>query len=364
MLLRLYLIRNTFVSNQFITQLKQKTMKKTFTITAILLLAFTGAMAQAPYALTTYTMTYTPLSGATLASGTTPWGNQGTMFYIPMPFPAKMGGVTIPHTAVWDNGGDMFSDTSGTMDMFQNVYTPFNTDRGQGTGISKSPIRYTTTGTSPNRIFKIEDFNLGFEVDKDTFGTLNDSFSTQFWIYETSNIIEIHYGDHKINPVYAHKYFGSNHNVCDSPGFVGYFHDLTGTTVGWFASADPTNATLDSFKPGTPFYPNYTTPLWYFPPSGTVYRFTPASILETGTVADKISSVVYPTVCSGLLNVKYEETGSAAYTIFSVKGVNTGISGELKQGNNTIDASHLPSGMYLVKLQTGSQMEVCKFIKR
>jgi hypothetical protein len=135
---------------------------------------------------------------------------------------------------------------------------------------SRSPIRYLTTGTAPNRIFKLEIANGGFYNEYDFYNTMSDSFSLQVWVYETSNIVELHYGPSRIT--HAADYF----NFGNGPLVMYAKHaDFDMGTAGsvYFLEGAASAPALDSVDlPNQP-----ATALNSWPASGKVYRFTPTA---------------------------------------------------------------------------------------
>ena len=135
---------------------------------------------------------------------------------------------------------------------------PFDTDlidRGDFTGISKSPIRYKVEGAAGSRILKIEWKNVGFYEEGDFYGTLNDFISFQLWLYEGSNTIEMHYGAHQVT----------------DPS-VNYFGE-TGPLVG-LADEALSNIYLLSGNPANPLVASSFSTLNGTPANGTIYTFT------------------------------------------------------------------------------------------
>ena len=64
----------------------------------------------------------------------------------------------------------------------------------KGVTSSVSPISYLRSGTPGSQILKIEWNNVGFYNDI----TLNDFINVQLWLYESTNLIEIHIGPNSV----------------------------------------------------------------------------------------------------------------------------------------------------------------------
>jgi hypothetical protein len=158
------------------------------------------------------TGTYTALTGTTLCTGTgagtsSSWYQGGAANVagsgIPLGFNFVFDCVTYTSLGVHTNGFIWFGSGtpgatalapignasanlggSGTINGIVSAYGG-NTATMQGSAAG-SYIRYTTTGTSPNRIFKVE--WRGYRV---TGGSGNATLpSYQLWLYETTNVIE------------------------------------------------------------------------------------------------------------------------------------------------------------------------------
>lgn len=239
-----------------------------FFLAAILLLSAT-AHAQFRYTFKDTTTPYAPLSGASSLNGSTVWDDED--FSTTMPFSWKLDS-NLTETSFNLSLGifGVFHSVTSYMDMNGFYFGDMDAaDRGTLTGTSSlSPIRYLTIGTAPNRIFKLEFANAGFYDEYDLYQTMNDSFSMQVWIYETSNIVEYHYGPSHIT--YASDYFGIN-GTGPSIGYMKHADFVGGTGDLYFLTGNASSPTLDSAM--LPSFP--ATALNSWPASGEVYRFTP-----------------------------------------------------------------------------------------
>ena len=112
-----------------------------------------------------------------------------------------------------------------------------------------SKIVYLTEGVSPNKIFKLEYNNVGFE-DGDSSHFTN----FQLWLYETSNIIEMHYGPNN---------FDSTCWWYKKGAYVGL--DTMNSYTLFLLAGSPSNPTLLEAD----------TQLIGGPANGIIYRFSP-----------------------------------------------------------------------------------------
>ena len=190
-----------------------------------------------------------------------------------MPFSWVMDGtINLPNLPLLTELGSTCADTSNFGDVNGFMFADITelTDRGAIGTASRSPIRYTTTGTTPSRIFKAELFSTGFANELYAYNTLNDSANIQIWIYETSNIVELHYGASRIT--HGSDYFASGTN---SPliGYLKHIDLLAGSTGEIYYVNNASTAAIDSLPITAPNPPTNSIAAW--PASGRVFRFTP-----------------------------------------------------------------------------------------
>ena len=226
-------------------------------------------------------------------------------------------------------------------------------DRGRNAGIAKSDIRYATAGTAGSRIFKLEVYNAGFEVEFFDNGELKDSISFQMWLYEGSDIVELRYGSSMVSNF--SKYFfpkmavGYVKNMDTNTGNFEKFYLLNGT------AAAPVLDSITSFS---------NKGLSTIPVSGTVYRFTPkgkaSGIVQVaaGTLAK-----VYPTQCSNQVTIERTGTAPLSYIIISSNG-QLAAQGTAGGSRTAVDLSGMTAGSYFIKLVDGNQAcEIQQIIK-
>lgn len=330
-------------------------MKRYLTIiTAALTVGFTSVKAQMPYNLTVQNQAYTPLTGATSVNGTNPWTDTSS-FSIPIGFNFKLGGKTITRLGL-SNMSTFATDTTGTISGFDFIGSSL-IDRGIKGTTSKSPIRYTSTGTTGNRIFKLEIFNAGFWDEDDIHSTLNDSLNFQVWLYESTNAVELRYGPSKISH-YSDYFFAGG-------PLVGFIKDLETDSEDfdkiYLLKGTATAPVIDSISsPPSSNIPHLTA----YPASGTVYRFVPKAS-STG-VNEMIATdyvKVFPTVCTDKLTVVNNNQQDMQYKIVSLSGTVLA-KGVINNGNNVLNVSHIPTGMYALSLTDSKGQTTYKFVKQ
>lgn len=299
---------------------------------------------------------YNPLSTGTNVSSSLVWDEEN--FKFPMGFTVDIDGKTTSDFSFlsWMGVGPS-TDTLGVVNGFFSFAATDLVDRGAISGTPSSPLRYTTSGTAPNRIFKFEAFNAGFFDEGDIYGTLKDSVNFQMWVYETTNIVELRFGSSKIT--YPSDYF----YVGNSPLF-GYVKDFdldAGTlTKAYSLTGTPSSPTVDSF---TSIMSTTLPVLSSYPANGTVYRFIPkavASKIGESTIANQFS--VYPTVTRDMINVDYTQSKASKVEIVAangqlVKTIN------INSGNHQIDVSNLANGNYILNVANADGNASFKFVK-
>lgn len=331
-------------------------MKKLL-FTVLTALSAMSAQAQFNYVFSKHTSApYVPLTAGTSVNGNIVWDDEN--FKMPIGFNFDMDGITTDSIGIYYMG-PICTDTLGTVNAFvANMIDLTDRNYDTGTTVSLSPVRYQLTGTAPNRIFKLEIFNAGFYDEWDIYNTMNDSVNYQFWLYETSNIVEIRFGDAYIN--HADDYFSNDSNVLNT----GYLKQISllGFTVDnfYFVKGDTSAPTIDStmdiqndINEGLNAWPSY----------GTVYRFEPPTLSVKNAMAALKNVTVYPTQAQQEVFVENGSKEAINYTIISMNGAAVNVSGRLANGKNTIDVSKLASGNYVLQLSSDKIAKGVKFTK-
>jgi hypothetical protein len=331
-------------------------MRKQLLIAICLLLGIEGAKAQFNYSITVLNQAYMPLSGATTSlNGSNIWDDED--YLVTLAFPFKVNGIVTNQIGLIA-GQIAATDTNysttpitGFVMVGADIY-----DRGNAAGgMSRSPIRYQYAGTAPNRIFKLEVYNAGFYDEGDVYGTDNDSISYQIWLYETSNVFEIHYGPSLIS--HAGDYFSTN----GKPN-VGFFKNINLNTgavdMFYYLEGAPSSPTLDSTNNLITLADGLNT----YPSNGTVYRFAPPTVGVTDIAAGLKNVDVYPTICTDKITVAHNEQ-KLSYQIISLSGALLSSQGTLHSGVDHIDISSLPAGLYMLNLQSDKGRKVVRFTK-
>jgi len=185
---------------------------------------------------------------------------------LPIPFTFTYFGMPYNSLFAFTNGfvelGGNLSSTSQYGAVIPNTANPNNIIAGvwddlNVTGAGAN-IRYFTNGTTPNRVFVVEYNNVKFFNGFSNNGNL----TFQIKLFETSNRVEIHIQD-ATDPT------PSNH-------FIGI--ENVGGTLG----AAPAGR--------NPFTTNLTNEAWSFTPSTPTYAWSPATFLNSTTIANPLAS--------------------------------------------------------------------------
>lgn len=310
------------------------------------------AGAQMTYSFSQSTAAYAPLPNNTASLNNGQVWDDNKIFSAPIGFSFKHDGKTI--SRFWMKGTDGFmNDSTGLVSGFS-FLGAYSVDRGLYGGVSKSPVRYQTTGTTPNRIFKFELRNMGFADENMNYGTMDDSASVQIWLYETSNVVEFRYGASSL------VHFGDYFEVGPAVG-LGKKINLSsqGMEKAYILNGSPANPAVDSVTPAS-----FNKGLTGMPANGTVYRFTPKGNGPTAVHnADLQASLrVFPTQCSNTLNIQSLGSEPVQYEIISATGSSL-LNGNIQNGTDIIDVGSLAPGTYLVRLNSKEAQDIRRIVK-
>ena len=155
---------------------------------------------------------------------------------ITMPFTFMYQGEKVENFAIETYGSVILNDKflgdfeSGNI---AGIYMDYESkNRGQ--------VYYQTTGTTPNRILKIEYRNVGRY--NDTLAV--DTFNFQIWMHETSNMVEYHVGYSNLSDTS----FAQNINDLDNDKEVCYIGLLTTNNSTLSSNEDDNNFQVQVYK--------------------------------------------------------------------------------------------------------------------
>ncbi len=269
------------------------------------------------YTFSKSTGTYTNLTGAAIIDNSD-W--DVVEYVMDMPFAFKYWGVPLTDS--------LYIDDYGTISL-NNAYDgeiSFIGDDLKSKGAGKSLISYKVEGSMPNRILKVEYRNAGLAAD------LQDSLHVQCWFYETTNVIEFHYGANKVKP--ATWVFN---------GATALLTNVTSTKY-VILTNNPANPTVVQDI-------NKGSPLNGMPVSGTVYKFTPS-------VTNGIEKVI---VNINVIGNKISLPASVEVSSIKIYNVNGQLLQAVSSAKET-DLSIIGHGLYVVVIETSNGLLTRKIV--
>jgi hypothetical protein len=334
--------------------IKKLYMKKLL-FSALAALSAMSANAQFNYTFSRDTMMYAPLTSGISVNGADIWDDE--YYMVPLGFTFQMDDSSTNDIGISEM--NFFgTDTTGIMNAFL-VFSADLQDKGADTStISHSPIRYEITGTTPNRIAKIEVANAGFFDEYFNYNTADDSVNFQVWFYETSNIVEMRFGPSHI--LHPEDYYYNDSAVVNM-GYLKHLDFNTGNVTNFYflkgdtASALTIDSTNDLMNP-------LNEGLSDWPSNGTVYRFTPPTLSVKNSIAVLKQVSTYPTSAQQELFIENSSNEIVNYTIISINGAAVA-NGNATNGKNRIDVGNLSAGTYIIQLSNNEVAKAIKFIK-
>lgn len=309
-------------------------MKKLYTIILFVLANFfvQQTHAQTPYySFSQYTSTYSDLTSPTSLNNGNLWDFSISTAYYPLNISSLLPFFLVFGDYNWDMrvyGGVVQFYNSGSQQLYYiNGFGLFSPDgmKDKGSSSSLSPISYQVTGSAPNRILKVEWKNAGHAVAG------ADYLNVQIWLYETTNVIEVHYGSSSIT------------NATTTQLSIGIGHIYVPNS----------NLIEDDFlenSPSNPVLSMNANAFMGIPANGTVYKFMVAGAGVNEINFDNLISV-YPNPSNGKFTLSSEIT-KGEVSIYNVEGEKV-YSTQLPQSTQlTINISDKPSGVYFLHLKT------------
>lgn len=325
-------------------------MRKIFTL---ILLGPLFSFAQ-QFALSTSNSTYDTLTGATLYSGSMPWDDPGDdLDPLELNPPFRMGVRSYRYLKIEDGYVLLVDTPSGYNEYFvlDALFTNI-VDRGKGTIVPESPIRYTLSGTKGNRMLTIEWRNFGFYGEWFHRNTTTDHANLQIILNEKMQEVSAHYGSSLI------QFPGLS--FAGYPGISVYVGegDMMGTFYGTVLAGNPANPTthgleIDTFLQG-------------FPAAGTKYTFKIGEELaRTKNINDASNSfVLFPNPGNDRIWIQGPNhfIGNIKFTLMNGLGQN--LKEAVIEMNQSIDVSQIPSGIYFIQIETEQGTVQKSWIKR
>lgn len=294
-------------------------MKKLLALvfTLISLSAATYAQTAASYLYSTFTNTYTPLTGATTVPAIL--DDDVTQTSIPIGFTFVFCGSNCTTLSACSNGWLSLSNTSPSMLVSRTntttnagaigkILMPFWADLWGTSGTSTAS--YSTTGTAPNRVFTFEYKNWQEYADFYTFFIFfwlyigsggGNNVSMQVKLYETTNIIQYCYG--------AGPTLGTSTAAMDvfTAGTIGIANSSTDYQTLNAATAAAVSSSA-----------SFTNTIGNAPPANRVYQWAPncnltASATNNGPICSGNTLSLTGTILTGTATT-FSWAGPAGYT--------------------------------------------------
>tara|TARA_B110000444_G_C18849676_1_gene604563 strand:+ start:1903 stop:2913 length:1011 start_codon:yes stop_codon:yes gene_type:complete len=324
----------------------------TFLVVILSLSTITFSQDEMPYTAVSFTEDYIPLDD---------WYplNVGEMWDVPIvtlnlqfEFPCFGDTATLVRLTdlnggieLYTPGGEFHLISGTTMDINDvlNVADPLSTDG--------STHRYITVGESPNRIFKLEFNNIGFDYEMLMTGGAASTANFQIWLYE-NGMIEIHYGPNTVNNIDDITFWSSM-----SAGLSSYWNFEYFTSFFLWANGSPgvldfpyyENVEFDSLQI-SPDFTGWTS----WPEDGLVYRFNYdySPIIAVNELTAK-SYIVYPNPSTEKVTISTSLVGKEL-NIIIYNPLGKEIYRQLIHQETTIDTSNWKAGVYTIVIDGGS----------
>lgn len=204
------------------------------------------------------------------------------------------------------------------------------------------PVNYQIDGTTPNRVYKVEWAEVCFDV-YDNYDSANIEF--QLWFYETTNVIEIHFGNSHIpNP-------NSAYDGMSGPQIL--LADFAATPIKVILLTDSaSNPTTTS---------NLSAVLIGTPDLNTVYRFTPTVIPSAIAINAENQITIYPNPAKTDIKINLPKLNNdEIISVYDIQGQLL-VQQPMQQAQANLNISNLANGIYFIKV-TGSGIDVVKKI--
>lgn len=294
-----------------------------------------------PYIFSQYTSTYANLTSPTVIS--TQYWDDFTVYTLPMPFTFNYFGTNFNTLYVMGGfDGFVYSGTGsgGTFGSYElYTYDDAVTDLN-GT----ATISYLLTGSAPNRILKVQTLNANFDNDD----TQADYMNIQLWLYEGSNIVEMHYGPSSIlNPSQTWQVPG-----CAGPT-VTIIKDATSFVSLSGSASNPTPSSVAASLCVTGA-----------PPLSKVYKFVPNAAGGVAELNNNISVTLYPNPGNGTFTIASEfySNSKADLSITNNLGQTVYVEKDFSIGHPKTIHTGLQPGVYFVRIGNDKASTVRKLI--
>jgi hypothetical protein len=335
-------------------------MKKQLLNLTLLLIAFTAVKAQSnqktirkinpfaqsanrmlanDYTFSVLTGTYANLANTISVNNNTLWDDPEVVMPIGFNFPFF--NTTVSNIYLGVGLGATLSDTVDANYECNFLIAGFEADlidRGDISGVSQSPISYKVDGIAGSRIFKLEFNNAGFFNEGSLNNTLNDFVNVQFWLYEGSGNIEIHYGPSLITDSNV-DYDGDTGAIIGISDFAftnSYFLNGPVASPSLVASIDVVDGT---------------------PANGTIYKFTKSTTgIRNFSTNEAVSVYPNPMTNATTLKLKGQPLENGQLVITDALGKTVKVMANIQTKNILIEKEEMNAGIYFYHLTDNNKI--------
>ena len=211
--------------------------------------------------------------------------------------------------------------------------------------VSVSPISYKTSGSNGSEILKIEWRNVGFFEDE----ALTYYMNFQLWMYEGSDMIEIHFGNSNVDDNFWYQemnfsgFVDANLDFETAAGFI--LREVNGVYQFDYSQLEE-------------------EPTYYYtsvPENGTVFRFYPEYAIGTEEVKTAVKT--YPNPVNNYLFIENKLGTELSYKVMSLDGIVVNI-GNSCLSKIQLDLSELKPGVYLLSYKSSGKSTQQSFVKQ
>ena len=309
---------------------------------------FSWGQDEMPYTAEVFTDIYVPLENGLSLNIEESWDVPIVVLDVPFPFPCFGSSSDLLRLTDVCGGIEVYTDqpagsqafhliSGTTMDISDILIVEDSVEQG-------SNHRYTTVGESPDRIFKLEFNNVGFDYEMMMTGAAPSTANFQLWLYE-NGIIEIHYGPNTVTDINDISFWSSMSAGLSS------FHNWELFTANFFwANGDPgepefplyEDVEFDALQASTDFI-GWTA----WPEDGQVYRFNyNYNSVEEGPYQEDLR--IFPNPASEKITIACGTNNPVTVTI--VDQVGRRVLQAEYVGQAIVDVASWDSGVYTVRV--------------
>lgn len=338
-------------------------MKNEFILFLVVFVLVFNVNAQS-YNFSVSTGNYSDLNGSISLNNGMTWDDPA--FSIPIGFNFQYFNETIDHIYITEEGLGATLTTDSNQSGTLPILIPYGADiidRGYDFDIGEAPsgslsnISYILEGTTGSQILKLEWNNVGFYSELDENEVSNDFTNFQLWLYEETNVIEIHFGPNSINYPFLSFDGETGSNIALVPQFNFYSYEIIGN--GYGLNGNPSSPNFVTINDDS-FYLNFLNGII---PNGTIYKFSPAELglSKLENIDEKL--LLYPNPSINKFNVSFDGDDQEIHgvTILNMTGK---VIKEIIYTKDEIDVSDLNPGVYLVKIYTSKGEIYKRFVKK